>query len=200
MERYHPQDRADSRAQIHTKKRKTPRREAVNIDNSVDSTSSETDIPDGEGFAFAPKVFTDPNFVATVPQTEIEGSNPVQGNFIGKYCEKCANKYNRCWCNGSDWDEDLTEVELPKAPTNNQNNKTNNTKQPNNLSLVSIRQPLPGWSKFRKSIISKSKSNNVHMENEIRANGQDNTMGEIPLNRMIIRGIRSISTKEFEEM
>ena len=38
------------------------------------------------------------------------------------------------------------------------------------------------------------------MENEIRANGQDDTMGEIPLNRIIIRGVRSISTKEFEEM
>ena len=92
------------------------------------------------------------------------------------------------------------EVELPKAPTNDQNNKTNNTKQPNNLTLVSIRQPPPGWSEFRKGIISKSKSSHVHIENEIRANGQDNTMGEIPLNRIVIRGIRSISTKEFEEM
>ena len=128
MERYHPWDRADSRAQIHTKKRRTPRREAVNRDNLVDSITSETDILDGEGFAFAPKVFTNPNFVATVPQAEIEGSDPVQGNFIGEYCEKCANKYNRCWCNGSDWDEDLMEVELPKGPTNNQGNKTNNTK------------------------------------------------------------------------
>ena len=53
-ERYHPWDRADSRAQIHSKKRRTPRREVVNIDNLVDSTSSETDIPHGDGFAFAP--------------------------------------------------------------------------------------------------------------------------------------------------
>ena len=37
------------------------------------------------------------------------------------------------------------------------------------------------------------------MENEVRTNGQDNTMGEIPLNRIYIRRIRSVSTKEFEE-
>ena len=86
------------------------------------------DIPDGKGFAFAPKVFTNQNFVATVPQTKIEGTDPVQGNFIGNYCKRCADKYNRCWCNGSGWDEDLMEVELPKAPTNDQNDKTNNTK------------------------------------------------------------------------
>ena len=38
------------------------------------------------------------------------------------------------------------------------------------------------------------------MDNEIRINGQGDTMGEIPLDRIIIMGIRSISTKEFEEM
>ena len=110
-ERYHPWDRADSRAQIHTNKRRTPRREVVNIDNLIDSTSSKTDILDGEGFVFVPKVLMHPNFVATVHQTEAECTDPVQGNFMGEYCEKCANKHNRCWCNGSDWDEDLMEVE-----------------------------------------------------------------------------------------
>ena len=196
-ERYHPWNRT---AQIHTKKRRTPRREAANIDNSVDSTSSKTDILDGEGFAFAPKVFTNQNIVATVPQTEEEGTGPVQGNFIGNYCKKCANKYNRCWCNGSDWDGELMELELPKAPTNDQNNKTNNTKWPNNLTLVSVRQPPPGWLEFWKSVISKSKSTNAHIENKNRANGWDNTIDEIPWNRIIIREIRTISNKEFEEM
>ena len=86
------------------------------------------DILDEEGFAFARKVFTNQNFVATVPQTEVEGIDPVQGNFIGNYCKICANKYYRCWCNGSDWDEELMEVELPKALTNDQNIKNNNTK------------------------------------------------------------------------
>ena len=97
-------------------------------------------------------------------------------------------------------DEDLMEVEPPKSPTNGQNNKSNNTKQPNNLSIISIRQPPPGWLGFRKSIISKSKSSNIYNKNEIRTNEQDTTKGEIPFNRIIIRGIRSISTKEFEDM
>ena len=116
MERYHPWDRADSRAQIHTKKR-TLRRETVNVDTPVDSTRSETDIPDGEGFMHASKVFTDPDFMATVPQTEMEGNNLeiVQSNYIGEYCEKCVNKYNRCFCNALGWDEDLMEVEPPKT-------------------------------------------------------------------------------------
>ena len=104
MERYHPWHRADRKAQIHTKKRRTPRRETVNIDIPVDSTRSETDIPEGEGFAYAPKLFMDPDFMATVPQTETEDSDleVVQSNFIGEYCEKCVTNYNRCWCNRSD--------------------------------------------------------------------------------------------------
>ena len=75
-ERYHPWDRADRRAQIHTRKRRTPIREITN-----------------------------PNYVATLPQTETESSEleVMQNNFIGEYCEKCIKKYNRCWCNGLDW-------------------------------------------------------------------------------------------------
>ena len=77
---------------------------------------------------YAHKAFMDPDFAATVPQTETEGSHleVVQSNFMGEYCEKCVTKYNRCLCNGLDWDEDLMEVELPKSPTNVQSsNKTN---------------------------------------------------------------------------
>ena len=90
-ERCHPWDRVDRRAQIHIRKRRTPRRETANIDTPVDSTSSEMDIPDGEGFVYAPKVFTDPDYVTTLPQTETEGSEleVMQNNFIGEYCEKC---------------------------------------------------------------------------------------------------------------
>ena len=126
----------------------------------------------------------------------------VQSKYIGEYCEKCVNKYNRCLCNVSDWDEDLMEVELPKSPTNDQNsNKTNHAKQPNNLTSVSIRQsPSIGLSEFRRSVINQSKNSNAQMNNKSRINGQGNTKNETPLDRIIIRGIRSISTKEFEEM
>ena len=49
-ERYHPWDRAHRRSQVHTRKRRTPRRETVNVDTPGDTTTSETDIPKGEGF------------------------------------------------------------------------------------------------------------------------------------------------------
>ena len=91
MVRYHPWDRADRRAQIHTQKRRTPRRETINIDTPIDSTNSETDIQDGEGFACAPKVFTNPEYVVTLPQMETESSEleVIPNKFIGEYCEKC---------------------------------------------------------------------------------------------------------------
>ena len=91
MERYCPWDRADRRAQIHTKKRRTPRRETINIDTPVDSTNFETDIKDGEGFVCTPKVFTNPEYAATLPQMETESSEleVTHNKFIGEYCEKC---------------------------------------------------------------------------------------------------------------
>ena len=47
-ERYHPWERADRRAKVHTKKRRTSRKE-VEVE-TIDSTNSETDIQDGENF------------------------------------------------------------------------------------------------------------------------------------------------------
>ena len=56
-ERYHPWDAANRRAEVHTIKRRTPRRETVSKDIAVDkSTGSEMDIPNGEGFAYAPNI------------------------------------------------------------------------------------------------------------------------------------------------
>ena len=43
----------------------------VSVD-MVDFTNSETDIQDGEGFAYAPKIYTNPNYAITVPLTESE--------------------------------------------------------------------------------------------------------------------------------
>ena len=61
-ERYHPWDRADRRAKIHTKKRRTSRKE-VEVE-MVDSAKSEMDIQDGEGFGYAPTIFTNPEYAA----------------------------------------------------------------------------------------------------------------------------------------
>ena len=107
-------------------------------------------------------------------------------------------KHNRCWHKGSDWDEDLMKVELPKSPTINQSNKTNTIKHPNSLTLISIRQPPPGCSEFKRSIINKS--NNAQMDNENRTNRHGNTIDEIPIDKIVIKGLRSISTREFENM
>ena len=92
----------------------------------------------------------------------------------------CIKKHNRCWCNGLDWDGDLMEVEQPNSPLINPPDTTNSTKGPNSLKPVSIRQPPPGWSEFRKGTINKS--NNA------------------PLDKIVIKGLRSISTEEFENM
>ena len=86
-------------------KRRTSRKE-VNVE-TVGSTNSETDIQDGEGFAYAPKIFTNPNFATTIPLTETENDRVelTNNNFIGEYCNECVKRYNRCWCDKSNWDE-----------------------------------------------------------------------------------------------
>ena len=135
-----------------------PQREIVRKDTTVDTTSSKTDIPNSEGFGYAPKVYTDPKYAINLSPTETKcsESEEAQQNFIGEYCAKCIKKHNRCWCNGSDWDVDLMEIELPNSPATNFSNITNTIKQPNSLKQISIRQPPPGWTKFRSSIINKS--------------------------------------------
>ena len=102
----------DRRVKIHTKKRRTNRKE-VYVD-TVDSTNSETDIQDGEGFAYAQKIFTNPNYATTIPLTESKNSEVELTNktFIGEYCGECVKRHDRCWCGKSDWDEELVEVEI----------------------------------------------------------------------------------------
>ena len=63
-EMYHPWDRADRRTKVHMIRKRMPQREIVSKDTTVDTTSSETDIPNGEGFGYAPKVYTDPKYAA----------------------------------------------------------------------------------------------------------------------------------------
>ena len=185
-ERYHPWDRADRRAKIHTKKNRTNRKE-VNVD-TVDSTNSETDIQDGGGFAYAPKIFTNPNYAATVPLTESENSEVelTSKNFIGEYCGECAKRYNRCWCGKSNWDEELMEVETSKSLTNSPN--TNQLKLIN-VTVEPIRQPPLRWVEFRRCVTKQDKTNKCKSLRE-----------ENPIEKLIIRGIRSITTKEFKEM
>ena len=87
-ERYHPWDRADRRTKIHTKKRRTIRREA---DTETRTTSSETDIQNGDGLSYLPEIFTNPEFSKTIPLIESDDDDEmevVNPNFIGEYCSE----------------------------------------------------------------------------------------------------------------
>ena len=82
------------------------------------------------------------------------------------------------------------EVEPPKDPTNNpSSDQTNSAKWPSNSTLVPIRQPPPGWMEYRRRVVNQSKTN-----------GHRKTRDENPIDKIIIKGIRPISTKELEEM
>ena len=47
---------------------------------------------------------------------EDEEVEAVNNKFIGNYCETC-NKCGetRCWCNSSDWGEELLDIENPNT-------------------------------------------------------------------------------------
>ena len=71
------------------------------------------------------QVFMDPEYAGTVPQMEEEEEGVSNNKFLGKYCElcmKCGETY--CWCNSSDWEERLLDVEKPNADTNPSIEKT----------------------------------------------------------------------------
>ena len=126
--RYHPWDRANRRAQIHTRRRRTPQKDITGKDTTIDNTTSaETDIPNGEGFGYSQKVYTDPNVAAVISPTEVELSAPEEPQkiFIGEYRAVCIKKYERCWCSGLDWDVDLMDIEPPSSPATYHNNKIN---------------------------------------------------------------------------
>ena len=85
------------------------------IMSNNDNTNSEADMPVDEGLGYPCQVFTDPEYAANVSHRE-EGLNNVEGNrqtFIGNYCEKCVRTHDRCWCNSSDWGEELVDIENP---------------------------------------------------------------------------------------
>ena len=137
-ERYCPWEIADKRSKIHTRRR--TRRE---VESEIRS-NSETNIQTGKGFMYPPEIFTNPEFAKTMPlmDTDNDEVEVTNSNFIGEFCGECIKKYNRCWCFKSDWEEDLIEVETPKAPINNSQHLT--------ITVMPKRQPPPGWAEFRK--------------------------------------------------
>ena len=86
VEKYHSWDRVDGRSNMCTRRKRTPQREV----SSHDNTTSEIDVPVGQGLGYHPQVFIDTGFVVNVPHTEEEEVN--NDKFIGNYCEMC----NKC--------------------------------------------------------------------------------------------------------
>ena len=100
MEKYCAWDRADRRNSMQTRRRRTPHRE---VSSHEDNTTSETDIPVGQGLRYPPQVFMESEFAATVPQMEEEEEEVSNNKFMGNYCDTCAKcGETRCWCNTSD--------------------------------------------------------------------------------------------------
>ena len=117
-EKYRAWDRADRRSSVRTRRRRTPQRE-MGSSHEENNTMSETDVPVGQGLGYPSQIFTDPEYAATVPQMEEEEKEVSNNKFLGKYhelCAKCGETY--CWCNSSDWEEGLLDVEKPNADTN----------------------------------------------------------------------------------
>ena len=53
-----------------------------------------------------------------------------------------------------------------------------------------IRQPPPGWVEYRRCVTKQTANNGEN----------SNSREDNPIEKLIIKGIRSITTKEFEEM
>ena len=104
-EKYHAWERADRRSSVRARRRRTPHKD-VRSSHAEDNTTSETDVPVGQGLRYPPQVFTDPKYAAAVPHMEEEEEQSGNKNFLGRYCEfcnKCGETY--CWCNSSHWKE-----------------------------------------------------------------------------------------------
>ena len=86
------------------------------------------------------------------------------------------------------------DIEPPNSHATNPI-KTNTNKRPSGLKQGQIRQPPPGWPKCRNG--ATNECNKTQMDN-----GQENKSlkDEISIDKIIIKGFKSISQKEFHEM
>ena len=100
-EKYCAWDRADRRSSVQTRRRRPPCREVRT--SHEDNTTSETDIPVGQGLRYPPQVFSDPEYAASVPQMEEEEGEEISNKYIGNYCNTCTKCGEAsCWCTASD--------------------------------------------------------------------------------------------------
>ena len=137
------------------------------------TSSSETNIQNGKDFSYPSKIFTNLDLANTIILSDTNS-------------EECVKKYDRCWCDKSEWNKDLIEVEASKAPTKNKSNKSKNL----TVAVRPIRQPPPGWVEFRRQVTRQN----------IIGNNEDKFRNDNPIEKLIIKGTRSITTEEFKEM
>ena len=137
---YHAWEKADRRSNVRTRERKTPHK-VTNM--QTEDNTSKTDVPLGQRFRYPPQVFTDPRYAVTVPHTEEEEEQPDKSKFQGRYCEFCDRcGKTHCWCNSSDWEEGLLDVEKPGS-----NPSIEKTSSP------TVRKPPAGWATHRHRIV-----------------------------------------------
>ena len=148
-EKYCAWEKADRRSNVRTRKRKTPNREMRSI--QAEDNTSETDVPVGQGFRYPPQVFTDPKYAAAVPHMEKEEEQA--GNKNCNKCNKCGKMY--CWCNSSDWEEGLLNVEKP-----NSNPSIEKTPSP------TVRKPPVQWTAQRYRVVMAARENRQNMDIE----------------------------------
>ena len=67
----------------------------VRSSHEENNTTSETDVPVGQGLRYPPQVFMDPEYAAAVPQMEEEEEQSGNNKFFGKYSEFCARSVVR---------------------------------------------------------------------------------------------------------
>ena len=79
-EKYPAWDRADRRSSVRTRRRRMPHKE-IRSSHEENNTTSETDVPISQGVRYPPQVFTDPEYAATVPQTEEEEEGVSNNKF-----------------------------------------------------------------------------------------------------------------------
>ena len=77
-----------------------------------------------------------------------------KSKFLGRYCEfcdKCGETY--CWCNSSDWEEGLLDVENPNS-------------KPSIEKTTSPRKPPIGWAAQRCRVVMAARENRQNIERE----------------------------------
>ena len=96
-----------------------------------------------KGLGTPPQIFTEPIYASAIPQMEEEKESEQERKILGKYCKycyRCGESY--CWCDSSDWAEELLNTEQPAS-----------TPSLENTPSTIVRKPNIGWAEYRHRIV-----------------------------------------------